>query len=59
MTVKITDKYFEYNNKKYFRTNAQQIELCTHGDMKKSAISANYLAPTGKIARKHRVRMAA
>ena len=53
MTVKITDKFFEYNNKKYFRSNAQQIELCTHGEMKKPVMGANYLAPTAKIARKH------
>ena len=53
MTIKITDKFFEYNKKKYFRTNAQQIELCTHGKIKKPIAGANYLAPTAKIALQH------
>jgi len=53
MTARITNRFFEYEGKKYFRTNAHQIELCTHGEMKKPITGPNYLSPEGKIARRH------
>jgi hypothetical protein len=51
--IKFSDRFFKYENKKYFRANAHQIELCTFGEMKKPITGVNYLSPEGKIARRH------
>ncbi|BET67812.1 hypothetical protein ASA1KI_27300 [Opitutales bacterium ASA1] len=48
---KITKHYFEHNNRKYFRGNAENVELCSYGE-KKDPIGPNaYLDVENRIQR--------
>ncbi len=52
-TVTIKDKFIEVDHFKYFRANANEMELCTWGEKKTPVFGINYVAPEGKIARRH------
>jgi hypothetical protein len=53
MELKITDNYFEYGNMKYFRENAQNVQIGTFGEKKDPPGARAYIDPQGKVKAEH------
>ncbi|MEM7522418.1 MAG: hypothetical protein AAF360_01385 [Pseudomonadota bacterium] len=51
--VDIGENHVTYDGNKYFRRNAQRIELCSHGRKKEPLFGVNYMSVSAKIARRH------
>ncbi|RMF32078.1 MAG: hypothetical protein D6752_00910 [Candidatus Nitrosothermus koennekii] len=51
--TKIASHFFKYNNLKYFRDGAENIEMCSFGEKKDPLGPKSYLSVEGKVARKH------
>jgi hypothetical protein len=49
MATKITEHYFEFDNRKYHRGNAHDVELGTYGQKKDPIGPDSYLAPQNKV----------
>ncbi len=51
--VTIKKNHIVFGGNKYFRRNAHKIVLCCHGRKSDSALTANYMQVTAKIANRH------
>ncbi len=52
--IQITDDYFKYGNRKYFRGNAHLLQLASYGKKRGGALLSNsYVDPQGKVKRKY------
>ncbi|MDW3224921.1 MAG: hypothetical protein R8G34_18895 [Paracoccaceae bacterium] len=51
--VDIGENHVSYHGNKYFRRNADRVELGSHGRKKDSVLSVNYMSISAKIARRH------
>jgi hypothetical protein len=53
MSTKITDNYFDFGNRKYFRGNAHLVKIGTFGEKKDPAGSKSYIDPQGTVKAEH------
>lgn len=53
LLAKITDNYFEFNNRKYFRENAHNMQLGTFGEKKDPIGSRAYVDVESKVSAEH------
>jgi hypothetical protein len=53
VATKITKHYFEFDNRKYFRGNAHDVELGTYGQKKDPLGPDAYLSPQAKVKSEH------
>ena len=52
-TVDIGENHVTYDGNKYFRRNAQRVELGSHGRKQAPAFGVKYMSVSAKIARRH------
>jgi hypothetical protein len=53
MATKITEHYFEFDNRKYHRGNAHDVVIGTYGEKKDPLGPDSYLAPQNKVKSEH------
>lgn len=53
MTTKVTERYFEFDNMKYFRSNAHDVVLGTYGKKHDPIGPDAYLEPQAKVKSEH------
>ncbi len=53
MGTQLTEHCFEYNGRKYFRGNAENVEICAYGEKKGALTPSPYMAVQNKVKSEH------
>lgn len=53
MGTQLTEHFFEYNGRKYFRGNSENVEICAYGEKKGALTKSPYMAVQNKVKSEH------